>query len=68
MEEHSAEAYLKQLTDRELTVILRYVLENYERSAGETVRAILAVLRERDKDTKPEITPEIRAMAERILN
>ena len=66
-DEHSIYSYLKKKSTKELDAILNYVVHNYAYEPGEVVKTILGILEEREKDHKPEITPELRAAWERDL-
>ena len=59
--------YLERRSTEELDKILDYVVHNYVYEPGEVVKTILGTLEEREKDHKPEITPELRAAWERDL-
>lgn len=65
--DHSLRGYLERRSTKELDAILNYVVSNYIYKPEETVRMILQILEEREKDIKPEITPEQRARWEKIL-
>lgn len=64
---HSICSYLKRCSTEELDAILNYIVNNDVYGQDEVVRTILAIIEEREKDIKPEITPEIRAAWERYL-
>ena len=65
--DHSLRSYLERHSTEELDAILKYIVNNDVYGQDEVVRTILAIIEEREKDIKPEITPEIRAAWERYL-
>ena len=65
--DHSLRGYLERRSTEELDAILNYVVNNYVYSPEDTVRTIIAILEEREKDIKQEITQEHRALWERYL-
>jgi hypothetical protein len=65
--DHSLRGYLERCSTKELDAILNYVVNNYVCSPEETVRTIIAILEEREKDIKEEITPEMWASWEQYL-
>ena len=67
MMDHSLRRYLERRSTEELDKILEYVVHNYVYEPGEVVKTIFAILEEREKDNKSEITTESRAAWERYL-
>ena len=65
--DHSIRGYLERRSTEELDVILNFVAANYEYASDETVRTIIAILREREKGMDLENTPEYQALQQRCL-
>lgn len=65
--DHSLRGYLERRSTDELDAILNYLANNYVYDTEEAVKTVLAVLQEREKDIKREITPEIRNLWESYL-
>lgn len=65
--DHSLRGYLERRSTDELDAILNYLVNNYVYDTEEAVKTVLAVLQEREKDIKREITPEIRNLWESYL-
>ncbi len=55
---HSLRKYLERRSTKELDAILRYLVNNYVYRPEDAVREIVAILEEREKDIKPETTPD----------
>lgn len=65
--DHSLRGYLERRSTDELDAILNYLVNNYVYDTEEAVKTVLAVLQEREKDIKREITPELRNLWESYL-
>lgn len=65
--DHSLRGYLERRSTEELDTILSYVVNNYVYKPEETAREIIAILQQREKNMKQEVTPERRALREGCL-